>query len=78
MEADGGEQLGGLELVAVRGRHHDQVDVGIGDPRDLGGESRVVRRGADGARYVRLVELLVGAGVDEDRSVGDRHLHGPG
>ena len=44
------EQLGRLELVAVGGGDHDQLDVGGDDLRHLGGEAGVVGRGAESRR----------------------------
>ena len=42
-----------------------------GDLRHLSGEPRLVGRGADRSGDVGLVELLVGPGVDQQRSLGD-------
>ena len=74
-KADGRQQLGRLELVAVRGGDDDQLHVLADDPGHLGGKAGVVGRGADRPGDVGLVELLVRPRVDQDRALGDRHLH---
>ncbi len=74
-KADRCQELGRLELIAVGGGNDDQLDVLRHDPGHLGGEARVVGRGADRPGDVGLVELLVGPRVHQDRALGDRHLH---
>ena len=66
-QADRGQQLGGVALVAVGGGDDDDLGPVGGDPRDLGREAGVVGGGAEGAGDVGLVELLVGAAVDDAR-----------
>ena len=73
-QPDRGEQLRGLELVAVGGGDDDDLAVGRNDLGDLGGEAGVVAGGADRAGDVGLVELLVGARVDGEGAGGDRRL----
>ena len=73
-QADRGEQLGRLELVAVGGGDDEQLGVDRHHLGDLGGEAGVVGGGADRAGDVGLVELLVGARVDRQRPCGDRRL----
>ena len=73
-QPDRGEQVGGRELIAVGGGDDDQLDVGRHDLGDLGREARVIGRGADRPGDVGLVELVVGARVDEQRAAGDRDL----
>ena len=73
-QADRGEQLGRLQLVAVGGGDDDQLGVVGDDLGDLGREAGVVGGGADRAGDVGLVELLVGARVDRDGAGGDRRL----
>ena len=43
--------------------------VAVGEPRQLRAEARAQHRDADRARDVRVVELLIGADVDEQRAV---------
>src|ERR1700755_334312 len=69
-----GARFARLALVDVVGGDDDQLGGGRRDPRDLGGEAGVVGGGAERAGDVGLVELLVGAAVDDDRPGGDRFL----
>ena len=63
-QADRGEQVGRLELIAVGGANDDQVSVGLDRLGDLRREAGVARGGADRAGDVRVVELLVGSRVN--------------
>ena len=59
--------MGGVVVVAAD--EHDLV-VAVGDPRQLGAEAGPHRRVADGAGDVGVVELQVGAHVDEQGALG--------
>ena len=64
----------GLERVlVVAADEHDRL-VGLGEPGELGAEAGAPRGDADRAGDVRLVELQLGADVDDERAVVARLL----
>ena len=68
-QPDGAGEHRGLERVlVVAADEHDRL-VGLGQPGELGAEARAARGDADGAGDVRLVELELGAHVDDERAV---------
>ena len=68
-QADGGGERRGLDgVLVVAADEHDGL-LGLGQPRELGAEPRAARGDAQRAGDVRLVELQLGAHVDDERPV---------
>ena len=68
-QPDRGGEHGGFDgVLVVAADEHDGL-LGLGQPRELGAEARAPRGDAHGAGDVRLVELQLGAHVDDERAV---------
>ena len=64
-DPDGGGELGGVaRVLVVAADEHDRL-VAVGEPGELGAEAGAQRGDADRAGDVRLVELQLGAHVDD-------------
>ena len=68
-DADGDGELAGVASVVVVAADEDDLLLAVGQPRQLGAEPGVEHRDRDRARDVRVVVLLIGADVDEQRAV---------
>ena len=68
-QADRAGEVGGFDgVLVVAADEHDGL-LGLGEPGELGAEPGAARGDGDGAGDVRLVELQLGAHVDDQRAV---------